>query len=67
MLYVFVSASKAHTIYIQQQSTLHLGKPVQELQHLADTHWACGFHAVDAICSTYDVILTSLQSIMEAT
>ena len=34
-MYVFMSASKAHTIYIQQKSTIHPGKPVRELQHLA--------------------------------
>ena len=31
MLYVFMSTSKAHTIYMQQQSILHPGKPVHQL------------------------------------
>ena len=65
MLYVFMSTSKAHTIYIQQQSILHPGKPVHQLQRLSDTRWACRFNAVDAVCSTFDAILSSLQSIMD--
>ena len=65
MLYVFMSASKAHTIFVQQQSVLHPGKPVRELQQLSDTRWACRFDAVDAICSTFDAILLSLQTIMD--
>ena len=66
MLYVFMSTSKAHTIYIQQQSILHPGKPVHQLQQLSDTRWACRFNAVDAVCSTFDAILSSLQSIMDS-
>ena len=65
MLYVFMSASKAHTIFVQQQSVLHPSKPVRELQQLSDTHWACRYDAVDAICSTFDAILLSLQTIMD--
>ena len=65
MLYVFISTSKAHTIYIQQQSALHPGKPIRQLQRLSDTRWACRFYAVDAVCSTFDAILGSLQSIMD--
>jgi len=37
MLYVFMSTSKAHTIYIQQQSVLHPGKPVRQLQCVSNT------------------------------
>ena len=65
MLYVFMSSSKAHTIYIQQQSVLHPGKPIRQLQRLSDTRWACRFNAVDAVCSSFDTILSSLQSIMD--
>ena len=41
--YVFISTSKAHTIYIQQQSALHPGKPIRQLQRLSDTRWHVGF------------------------
>ena len=59
--YVFISTSKAHTIYIQQQSALHPGKPTTTLRYSL----ACRFYAVDAVCSTFDAILGSLQSIMD--
>ena len=64
-LYVFMSASKAHTVYTQQQSILHPEKPLHQLQRLSDTRWACRFYAVDAICSTFDAILATLQCIMD--
>ena len=51
--------------YIQQQSILHPKKPVHQLQCLSDTQWTCRFYAVDAICSTFDAILTTLQCIMD--
>ena len=50
---------------MQQQSILHPGKPVHQLQCLSDTHWACRFHLVDAVCSTFDAILSSLESIVD--
>ena len=65
MLYVFMSTSKAHTIYIHQQSVLHPNKPLRQLQRLSDTRWPCRFYAVDTVCSTFDAILASLQSIMD--
>ena len=64
-LYVFMSASKAHTVYTQQQSILHPEKPLHQLQRLSDTRWVCRFYAVDAICSTSDAILATLQCIMD--
>ena len=65
LLYIFMSTSKVHTIYIQQQSSLNPTKPIRQLQRLSDTRWACRFNAVDAVCSTYDSILATLQSIMD--
>ena len=65
ILYVFMSSSKAHTLYIQQQTTLHPHKPVRQLQHLSNTRWACRYAAVDAVCSTIDSILATLQSIID--
>ena len=51
ILYVFMSTSKAHTVYMQQQPILHPEKPTHQLQHLSDTRWACRFYAVDAVYS----------------
>ena len=64
-LYVFLSSAKAHTIYCKQQVSMHPGKPTCELQHLSDTRWACRYFAIDAICSRYDVVLSSLEIITD--
>jgi len=64
-LYVFISAAKAHTIYIEQQTVLYPNKPVRQLQRLSDTRWACRFFAVDAVYTTYGAILATLQMIVD--
>ena len=64
-LNVFVSSTKVHAVYTHQQSLLHPNKPVHQLQHLSDTRWACRYLAVEAVCSTYDVILATLQVIVD--
>lgn len=64
-LYVFMSASKANTMYTEKQSILYPEKPARQLQHLSDTRWACRYDAVDAICSTFDAVVVALQSIMD--
>lgn len=50
-LYVFISTTKAHTIFVAKQKQLHPEKQVHQLQKLSDTRWAC---RQSAICSTYD-------------
>ena len=65
VLYAFMSTSKAHSVYTEQQATLHPEKPVHRLQCLSDMRWACRFSAVNAICSTFDVTLATLQCIMD--
>ena len=64
-LYVFMSASKAHTLFIKQQSVLHPDKQPRELQGLSDTRWACRYTSLDPICSTFDCILSTLEIIGE--
>ena len=64
-LYVFISTSKAHTVYIQQQNLLHPDKPKHQLQKLSDTCWTCRFAAVEAVCSTFDAILATLQCLVQ--
>ena len=56
---------KAHTIYIQQQLILHPSKLAQQLQQILDTHWACRFNAVHVVCSIFNAIISSLQSIKD--
>ena len=64
-LYVFISTSKAHTVYIQQQKSLHPDKPIHQLQKLSDTRWTCRFAAVEAVCTTFDAILATLQCLVQ--
>ena len=64
-LYVFISTSKAHTVYIQQQSSLHPDKPIHQLQKLSDTCWTCRFVAVEAVCTTFGAILATLQCLVQ--
>lgn len=40
-LYVFISTSKVHVIFKEQQLLLHPNKQPMELQRLSDTHWVC--------------------------
>ena len=63
-LYVFISTSKAHTVYIQQQNKLHPDKPVH-LQKFSDTCWTCRFAAVETVFTTFDAILATLQCLVE--
>ena len=62
---MFISTTKAHAIYVEQQSMLCPNKPVRQLQHLSDTRWACRFFAVDAVYTTYGAILATLQVIAD--
>ena len=62
-LYVFVSTTKAHACFMDMQQKLHPGKQPLQLQRLSDTHWACRFAAVNAVCHTYDCILVTLKEI----
>ena len=62
---MFVSSAKVHAVCTHQQSLLHPSKPVHQLQHLSDTRWACRYFAIEAVCSTYDVILATLQVIAD--
>ena len=64
-LYVFVSSTKAHSVFISKQKELHHDKPTRELQQLSDTRWACRHSAVDALCYTYDALLATLEVIAD--
>ena len=63
VLYVFMSASKAHVVFIEKQ--LHHDKQPLELQKLLATGWACRYSAINAICRIYDFLLLALKGIGE--
>ena len=52
-LYVFLSASKVHSIFSQKQAELHPDKQPRALQSLSDTRWACRYNSLDSICSIH--------------
>ena len=64
-LYVFLSTTKAHVIFLRKQKELHPDKQTRELQRLSDTRWACRYSTVNSICHTLDAILATLEDIAE--
>ena len=64
-LYVFISSTKAHVLFIHKQSELHPTQPKRGLQRLSDTRWACSYSAVDTMCHTFYALLATLVEIMD--
>ena len=62
-LYVFLSRSVTHAIFLKKQSELQPDRPQRQLQRLSDTRWSCRFLAVDALCSTFESVLATLEEI----
>ena len=62
-MYVFLSSSKCHAIYVSEQSRLYPGKSIRQLQRLSDTRWACRQSAINTICYTFDVVVAALIKI----
>ena len=60
-----MATSKAQSLFVATQKRLHPDKPTRELQKLSDTHWACRHGTVNAICYTYDSLLSTLEEISE--
>ena len=61
-LYVFISSSKTHTIYIEKQN-LQPDKQIRQLQRLVDTRWACSYNAINALCYTFDAVVSTLECV----
>ena len=59
-MYVFLSSSKCHAIYVSEQSRLYPGKSIRQLQRLSDTRWACRQSAINTICYTFDAVVAAL-------
>jgi len=62
-LYVFISSNKAHTIYIEKQKSLQPDKQMRQLQRLVDTLWACSYNAINALCYTFDAVVSTLECV----
>ena len=64
-LYVFLSTTKSHVLFLEKQKKLHPEKQTRELQRLSDTRWSCRYSSVDAVCCTFDAVLATLAEIAE--
>ena len=62
-LYVLLSTSEAHVVFIDKQKELYPGKPTKELKWLSDTRWPCRSLTLDVIAETYDCIIATLKHI----
>ncbi len=62
-MYVFVSTTKVHAVFMQKQKELYPDKQPLQLQKLSDTRWACRYRAVNAMCRTYNSLLAMLEEI----
>lgn len=63
-LYVFMSTSKAHEIFLEKQKLLRPGKQVIELKRLIETRWACRHQSIVAVRQSFDAILSTLKAIV---
>ncbi|KAL1447276.1 hypothetical protein MTO96_028594 [Rhipicephalus appendiculatus] len=61
-LYVFLSGSAVHSLYVDVQKRLSLS--VTELQRLSDTRWACQIAACTAAMKSFPAILVCLAEVI---
>lgn len=61
-IYVFMSASKAHVIFVEKQKQLRPGKQTIELKRLIETQWACRHLVIEAVRKTFGAIPSTLQA-----
>lgn len=64
-LYVFLSSSKCHVMFIHHQQSIYSDKQVRQLQRLLDIRWACRANAVATICCTYQAVLATLKEFID--
>lgn len=62
-LYVFVSSTKAHTLFVQKHYKLRPTEPKLQLKRLSDTRWICKYDAVDTMCCRFDAVVATLDEI----
>lgn len=65
-LYVFVSTSKVHVLFIDNQRLLHPNQQPLELQKLSDTRWVCRYASVNAVCRTFDSVLLTVEQVADS-
>ena len=57
-LYIFLSASKSHELFLLNQNAFG-GREIQ-LKKLSDTRWSCRIDSITAILATYSAVLKTL-------
>ena len=62
-LYVFISTSKVHVIFVEKQKRLHPSKQPLELQKLSDTRLVSRYVAVNA---AFDSIVLTVGEVAES-
>ena len=63
-LYVFMSSSKPHELFLRKQTELGLHREVR-LKKLSDTRWACCYASIKAVTTTFTAVLATLEEISE--
>ena len=63
-LYVFMSSSKAHDLFLAKQTELGQHREVR-LKKLSDTRWSCRYASIKALTSTFAPTLATLKEISE--
>ena len=60
-LYIFLSASKSHELFLLNQNALG-GREIR-LKKLSDTRWSCRIDSITAILATYSAVLKTLEDV----
>ena len=60
-LYVFMSSSIPHSIFMNQQKTFNFPRVVQ----LSDTRWSCRYSSIKAVLSTVPAVISTLEQISD--
>ena len=64
-LYVFMSSSKPHDLFLAKQTELGQHREVR-LKKLSDTRWSCRYASIKALTSTFSAVLATLEEICES-
>ena len=60
-LYIFLSSSKSHELFLSNQNALG-GREIH-LKKLSDTRWSCRIDSITAVLSTYSAVIKTLEDV----
>ena len=63
-LYVFMSSSVPHSLFLKKQKELHFASEIR-LVKLSDTRWSCRHTSINAVKTTISAIVQTLEDIAE--